>query len=575
MGTLSNKYPNSQAVETALNKGVEALTATTELKEDLSEISDRLTAVDGIVSVELENGNITMHETYLTYSNSSTRLRTPENGGIPVEAGDVVRLSSYSNATFYVAVNDSEGHYITNGWRTSDYIIPKNGIVHLLCRYNPESVINVGDLEFQVIKSKSAINEVSKNSENVNQIMSAVFSEANIPTEFGSIDTSVGSDYDSSTALRTIGFLDDSIMSVEFNRNYKAFIYAYDKSGAYIGRYTGNDFNKDYAQSKKVESPINLRSISDNDYIYRLVFVDNQTPSVDNIDLIANVNNIKLVPKEEKIYTVGQGKQFTTFTEMLTALSNNTDNKTVYVYNGEYDIFEEIGGSEYADSLVGTDWRSANKIIPPNTKIIGLGNVKFVFNLPDDTTEVARNLLSALNISGSCEITNINIECKNCRYALHVEGSAYSQYDNATITLDNVNIKRVQGVYARQVLGCGLNRGCTLIVKNCKWENTESNCFYVHTNSTDKLPIIKIENSQMITNGTAPIYLDSQNNTYTTGKVAVKMNGVYTTNGKIMKANITNGDAFHVVASCCNQIVQTTFNEGYDMDNAEEYLVIN
>lgn len=142
-----------------------------ELKEDLSDTEDRLESIDGLYKrITLECGNISMTDSRLTYSNSTTRLRTPENGGVPVSAGDIIKLSTYTDAKFYVAVNDSVGHYIVDGWRTTDYVVTANGTAHLLARFEPESTINVGDLTFEIIRKENMRSDVNELSDIVSDI---------------------------------------------------------------------------------------------------------------------------------------------------------------------------------------------------------------------------------------------------------------------------------------------------------------------------------------------------------------------------------------------------------------------
>lgn len=158
-------------------------------------------------------------------------------------------------------------------------------------------------------------------------------------------------------------------------------------------------------------------------------------------------------------YHVGQGKQFTSFTACIKALANNTSKKTVYVHSGIYDIFNEIGGANYTLSITEDgDWRTVCNVIPPNTNIIGLGEVVFNF-MPtaEQMTVASAHMLSPINISGSCSIENITINADNCRYGIHDETSGISSYDGAIKKYKNIIVNKF---WTDNTLGNPIPFGC-------------------------------------------------------------------------------------------------------------------
>jgi hypothetical protein len=91
--------------------------------------------------------------------------------------------------------------------------------------------------------------------------------------------------------------------------------------------------------------------------------------------------------------------------------------KIVYVDGGVYDIFEEIGGTEYAQSIPESSedlWRQYNTIIPSNTKIIGIGEVIFnsyingLIKIQNETSEKPNAFDLSLFNCGEKEVV---IEC--------------------------------------------------------------------------------------------------------------------------------------------------------------------
>ena len=156
---------------------------------------------------------------------------------------------------------------------------------------------------------------------------------------------------------------------------------------------------------------------------------------VDNI-IIEWLNNGGS-PDQTEEYYVGSGGDFATITEMLTALESNNNNKVVYIMGGEYDIFEEMGGASYMaelENIASTlNWRDVCKVVPPNTKLVGVGNVvlKWIATAEQMKNSDVAWLFSPLNLSGNCTVENITVIGQNCRYAVHDETSNFSEYDGA------------------------------------------------------------------------------------------------------------------------------------------------
>ena len=99
----------------------------------------------------------------------------------------------------------------------------------------------------------------------------------------------------------------------------------------------------------------------------------------------------------------------------MTALKNNTKKKTIYIKEGTYDIFSELGGAEFIASITNPgskNWRDVQPVVPRNTKIIGQGNVKLTFT--PEASVIGSNemafLFSPLNIDSDCVIENIAID---------------------------------------------------------------------------------------------------------------------------------------------------------------------
>jgi len=171
-------------------------------------------------------------------------------------------------------------------------------------------------------------------------------------------------------------------------------------------------------------------------------------------------------------YYVGANKQYTTFTQCIRALANNTNKKIIYIDEGTYNIFNEIGGSEYALSIPsGTSWFECNDIIPDNTTIIGLGDVIFNF-MPtsDEIGNIADDLLSPINIHGNVSIENITINADNCRYCIHDETG--DGYNNSVKSYKNVKCFKYSsdGLGKPQAYASGFYKGVSYNFENCYFQ---------------------------------------------------------------------------------------------------------
>lgn len=69
-----------------------------------------------------EIGNITITNSGWTYGNNDKRIRTKQGTTIHLVKGDIVKLTDYTNARFYLGVKKADGTYTgPSGWQTADY----------------------------------------------------------------------------------------------------------------------------------------------------------------------------------------------------------------------------------------------------------------------------------------------------------------------------------------------------------------------------------------------------------------------------------------------------------------------
>lgn len=215
-------------------------------------------------------------------------------------------------------------------------------------------------------------------------------------------------------------------------------------------------------------------------------------------DLKRNCDEIYEVGKRS--YTNQKEFKYDNLTSLLRQLKDNSNPKIIYIYGGTYDIYDEYGGYDYFSTLTGNeDWRDVNVIVPPNTKIIGVGNVIIKFK-PSSTQIISENiahLFSALNTSYNVEIENITIDCMNCRYCIHDEVIDLELSNGSTHKYKNVIMKKTQDTYGDvQCFGCGFGYNMKYEFNNCVFTSW-SIPFSMHntdTTNVDDGTLININN---------------------------------------------------------------------------------
>lgn len=177
---------------------------------------------------------------------------------------------------------------------------------------------------------------------------------------------------------------------------------------------------------------------------------------------------------EPEVYHVGTGFQFTSFTDCLKYLQGNESEKIIYIHGGEYDVFAEYGGTEFANSVTDTNFRNWAIRVPKNTHIIGIGRVVLNY-LPTvaQTTINCSKVIAVLNIDATCTIENIEIHSKNSRYCIHDETSKIAEYNGSIKKYKNVRCyqhKNDDGYGYGQAYASGFQSDMQFEFENCIFE---------------------------------------------------------------------------------------------------------
>lgn len=322
------------------------------------------------------------------------------------------------------------------------------------------------------------------------------------------------------------------LLDVNANETYTATGWGYtfsfyDKNGIRdtvnkVGTSTQSKKNVTFTvPSNAVKMSVNLR-IDTNDIDSYMIVSGNVIPS----EYIPFQNTLYASPYVEekdvkemisaKEYHVGKNQQFTSFIECLKSIQGDNSAKTVYIHEGSYDIFTELGGRKFLQTISSdATWYNVSIIIPPNTKIIGIGLVELNY-LPDASlipSDNAVTCISPINVRGNVSIENITINAKNCRYCIHDEPSGLDEFNENVKTFKNVRCKKIRNDYipvskviSGQAYAAGLNKQSILLFKNCVFESEDSIAWSAHNRSFGANDGANITLKDCIFIGGAPSY---------------------------------------------------------------------
>lgn len=297
-----------------------------------------------------------------------------------------------------------------------------------------------------------------------------------------------------------------------------------------------------------------------NDKPYRATDVTNGVLTLDSTTyylVLHQYSNLNLeigteAPSVITEYHVGAGQEYTSFHDCLVALKDNAYQKTIHVYGGTYDILDEMGGADFLAGLTGAEnWYDVCDIIPPNTHVIGHGNVIFDLTIPSGTSADIAVFLSPINMMGSATIENVTINCDGGRYCIHAEGERMTAFDNAEWRVLNCKINKsgnLSGV--ANAIGVGINNGNLLEIRDCVITNDGNAGLLVHDQQTvaGSLPV----SPRILVAGCAfdvlyyPIVMSSTHSGAVSGAVLeMTVINCYCNNKFMRKIGSGNVDVFH------------------------------
>lgn len=194
---------------------------------------------------------------------------------------------------------------------------------------------------------------------------------------------------------------------------------------------------------------------------------------------------------EGKVYRIGPTRENTSLTELFLKLKGDETEKTVYIDEGTYDIYEEYRRAAIPtppDDVKISHYFKYNAFLPPNTSLIGLGRVELRFApSPEEISYGESRTWAPLNIVGACHVENIEIYCKNGRYCIHDDShneykNTSHYYKNVRCTYEKGDIKDGKLLGLNNTIGNGMAQGCDFVFEDCTFRFIGGNhsAFYTH-----------------------------------------------------------------------------------------------
>ena len=169
-----------------------------ELKDDLVDLQNRATKIDGIVSIDsnlFDIGTMGIAATEWSYYSSQYRVRTKPNTTLSLSEGTTLSLDDYTNYRFIISYQRNKGvsgDYISSGWLQKDFVCPldSNYVLMIARLTDTVPVQDVSELLrlLTIKKGESYLvtltNRISNNEADIEELQNHIFnpSTGRMPT---------------------------------------------------------------------------------------------------------------------------------------------------------------------------------------------------------------------------------------------------------------------------------------------------------------------------------------------------------------------------------------------------------
>ena len=208
---------------------VEYSTAGDAVRKQLTEKA----AIKDLAPLEYEVGNIDINNSGWNYNSQyfqTQRVRIKEGREVHLVAGDIIGLTDYTNARFYVGYRTTDGVYSYAGWLTSDFVCPAEGDYIMLVANTTDAVqADVTNLGYRMFMQRvdGAVNQAAHQAVNISAAV-----DVDLGFILGSANATGVIPYDSRFITKDILCLDiDIVLSKSPNNRMAVFTYT-DKDGS-------------------------------------------------------------------------------------------------------------------------------------------------------------------------------------------------------------------------------------------------------------------------------------------------------------------------------------------------------
>ena len=213
--------------------GLRYSNAGTAVREQFDEKLDKIENAH----VDYEIGNVSISASGWDYNDDysasgvsvqSARVRTKEGAENRLVAGDIIGLTDYTNARFFVGYRDDEGtYYYSSGWLTSDFTCPTEAdYIILVARPEGKEVIQNDAYDLGSLIRVQRIDGVANVAENQSDIVAAAL-DVDLNFVLGSANADGFLNYESRYVTKDILHLDIDIMLKRMPDKYRMAVHTY------------------------------------------------------------------------------------------------------------------------------------------------------------------------------------------------------------------------------------------------------------------------------------------------------------------------------------------------------------
>lgn len=241
----------------------------------------------------------------------------------------------------------------------------------------------------------------------------------------------------------------------------------------------------------------------------RFYLLDNVSETMD-FEIVSEAEYFrwKDLPKDAEVYYVGGGSKYQSLTALCQQLKDDSAEKIIYLNPGTYDIYAEYraaGIPTPPDNVTASDYLTRCVFLPPNTSLIGIGNVTLEWS-PDksDITYGEARTWSPLNIRYGCRVENITIHCVRGRYCIHDD--SHNSSDDQGVMHYFRDVRCIyeyvaDGYGFNNTIGFGVSQRNKVIFDRCTLSmvgSKTSSVFYAHAASSSGGPLSIDDSPELI-----------------------------------------------------------------------------